>query len=266
MSSLGLDLSIRLSRAAGGPAPWAPTDVAGLELFLDADDTSVLFQNSGGTGAVTTTSDPVGYAGDKSGNNRHFVQATSGQRLLWQSDGLGGGHASILADDVDDRLDRSPAFGVVGAQTWALTFRLAAVPGSSEIDGVLDLSAGGKSSPLVVCNFSGYQNITWCFDFSGSVTAVGINPTLDTTRHSLLIIYNGSGSTTPGNYSVYLDGVAQTVNASSAFVATSGSTLANLANGSFPAALHLGKAIVYSGALSGADLTNLQAYLAGAIA
>lgn len=265
---MALTPDLRPSLSAGGstPAPWAPTDVTGLELFLDADDTSSLFQNSGGSGAVSTTSDPVGYAGDKSGNGRHFVQATSGQRLSWQSDGMGGGHASILADDVDDRLDRAPAFGITGAQTWAITFRLAAVPGSSEIDGVLDLSAGGKSSPLVVCNFAGYQAITWCFDFSGSVTAVGINPTLDTSRHSLLIVYAGGGPTTPGNYTVYLDGTPQTVNASSAFVATSGSTLANLANGSFPAALHLGKAIVYSGALSGADLTNLQAYLAGAIA
>ena len=81
--------------------------MAGLQLWLDADDTSVLFQNSGGTGAVSASSDPVGYAGDKSGNGRHFTKATSGERPTWQADGLATGHDSLLFDDSDDNLTSS---------------------------------------------------------------------------------------------------------------------------------------------------------------
>jgi hypothetical protein len=57
-----------------------PTSIEGLALWLDAADGSTLFQNSDGTTPATETSDPVGYWGDKSGNNRHATQATAGNR------------------------------------------------------------------------------------------------------------------------------------------------------------------------------------------
>ena len=51
----------------------APTEFSGLQVWLDASDTTTLFQLSGGTTAVAANLDPVGYWGDKSGNNRHFT-------------------------------------------------------------------------------------------------------------------------------------------------------------------------------------------------
>lgn len=257
-------LTILRSRTAAPPA-WAPDDVAGLQLWLDADDTSVLFQNNGGTGAITSSSDPVGYAGDKSGNGRHFTKATPGERPTWQADGLATGHDSLLFDDGDDNLTSS-AYSIAGAQTWALTFRLPSTLSSSEIDCILDLSNGSRSAPLLLANFGGYTTICWRFDFTGTLAAVGISPTLDTSVHSLLIVYNGSGSGTPGNYTVYLDGVAQSPSSTGVFVATTATELGRLSSGSFPAGLHLGKIMIWSSALGGTDLSNLQAYLAAAIA
>ncbi len=49
-------------------------------LWLDASDSTTLFQLSDGTVPATTNADPVGYWGDKSGNDRHVVQATLGDR------------------------------------------------------------------------------------------------------------------------------------------------------------------------------------------
>ena len=47
--------------------------------WYDPSDLTTLFQNSNGTTAVAV-GDPVGYLGDKSGNNNHAIQATSAKR------------------------------------------------------------------------------------------------------------------------------------------------------------------------------------------
>jgi len=55
--------------------------------MLRLDSAATLFQNSGGTGAVSSVSDPVGYATDLSGNGNHFTQTTAGNRLAWNGTG-----------------------------------------------------------------------------------------------------------------------------------------------------------------------------------
>jgi len=55
--------------------------------MLRLDSAATLFQNSGGTGAVLSVSDPVGYATDLSGNGNHFTQTTAGNRLAWNGTG-----------------------------------------------------------------------------------------------------------------------------------------------------------------------------------
>jgi hypothetical protein len=57
-----------------------PKSIAGLSLWLDASDASTLRQNSDGSVAATAHGDPVGYWGDKSGNNCQLIQATAGLR------------------------------------------------------------------------------------------------------------------------------------------------------------------------------------------
>ena len=65
----------------------APTQFSGLQVWLDASDTTRLFQLSGGTTAVAANLDPVGYWGDKSGNNRHFtnIGGSATTRPTWVS-------------------------------------------------------------------------------------------------------------------------------------------------------------------------------------
>lgn len=57
---------------AGGPID--PATVSGLTLWLDASDASTLWQDSTKMSASSANGDPVGYWGDKSGNNNHVVQ------------------------------------------------------------------------------------------------------------------------------------------------------------------------------------------------
>jgi hypothetical protein len=65
----------------------APTEFSGLQVWLDASDTTSLFQLSGGTTAVAANLDPVGYWGDKSGNARHFtnIGGSATTRPTWVS-------------------------------------------------------------------------------------------------------------------------------------------------------------------------------------
>ena len=65
----------------------APTEFSGLQVWLDGSDTTSLFQLSGGTTAVAANLDPVGYWGDKSGNNRHFtnIGGSATTRPTWVS-------------------------------------------------------------------------------------------------------------------------------------------------------------------------------------
>lgn len=59
-----------------------PTDIAGLTLWLDASDSTTLFQNSDGTTPATADSDPIGYWKDKSRNGSHAIQTVNGNRPL----------------------------------------------------------------------------------------------------------------------------------------------------------------------------------------
>ena len=72
---------------------FTPRSISGLALWLDASDSSTLFQNSDGTVPATASSDPVGYWADKSGNGRHAVQATAGSRPTVGSSSTAGKNA-----------------------------------------------------------------------------------------------------------------------------------------------------------------------------
>ncbi len=266
MPGLGCGLGAYLQRGGGGP--WTPASLgASLALWLDADSLANVWQNSGGTGAVTTSGDPVGQASDRSGLGRHFIQGASNRRFTWQQNALGTGHSAIRADDIDDILAPAATFALTGAQTWAITYRLTSVP-VGEFDEILDLGDGATTTSRLIATDNGaYPRITWCFDFAGGAAGVGISPTLDTVKHSLLIVYSGGGASTPGNYTCWLDGVSQSVAAGAALGPYLGTaTLGNKSDFTGPAAVDLGKVVLASSALSGSNLTSLQAYLAAAIA
>jgi hypothetical protein len=58
---------------------------AKLRAFWLYDDPATMFQSSGGTGAVSSDTDPIGYLTDLSGNGKHKLQATSGNRPAFRT-------------------------------------------------------------------------------------------------------------------------------------------------------------------------------------
>ena len=89
-------------RVGGGAVPFSPASLfaGGQEgLLLGAFDIDTLFQVSDGTTPVTVATDPIGYFGDKSGNDNHATQATAAARPIYQT-----GPARATLNKVDDRL------------------------------------------------------------------------------------------------------------------------------------------------------------------
>lgn len=95
----------------GSAAPFDPLTLSPY-LWLDASDITTLFQDAGGTTPVASDGDPVGLWLDKSGNGRHYSQATSGRRPTYKTN-VQNGKPGILFDGVDDFL--SNATGITAA-------------------------------------------------------------------------------------------------------------------------------------------------------
>lgn len=57
-----------------------PKTINGLKIWLDANDTSTLFDNNTGGNVITTNGTSIGRWEDKSGNGKHALQNTAGVR------------------------------------------------------------------------------------------------------------------------------------------------------------------------------------------
>jgi hypothetical protein len=88
----------------GDPEPpsWAPTDIANIALWLDA--TSGLYDATTGGAAVTANGAYIARWEDRSGNARHFSQATVNSRPTLATAGLNS-KATLYFDGTDDFLD-----------------------------------------------------------------------------------------------------------------------------------------------------------------
>ena len=81
--------------------------LSGLLAWYDAQDAATVYTDSGLTALATANgTDTVGGWKDKSGNNSHALQATSGKRPIYFNNAIGGKNA-IKADGVDDFLGTS---------------------------------------------------------------------------------------------------------------------------------------------------------------
>lgn len=88
---------------------FVPTDIAGLQLWLDA--TTGLFDATSGGNAVTTDGSAVARWEDQSGNGRHFEQATSNNRPVLKTS-VQNNKNVIRFDGSNDRFDGPAALKI----------------------------------------------------------------------------------------------------------------------------------------------------------
>ena len=79
-----MQISIGLSPAnpATPKGAFSPLSIAGLQLWLDASDSTTLFTDSAGSTPATADGDPVGRWADKSGNSNHTLQTDGTKKPL----------------------------------------------------------------------------------------------------------------------------------------------------------------------------------------
>ena len=82
---------------------WTPNLISGLQLWLDASDTSTLYNATVGGSLVTTDGSAVARWQDKSGNGRHATQATANSRPIFKTN-IKNGKGVVRFDGTNDRL------------------------------------------------------------------------------------------------------------------------------------------------------------------
>jgi len=89
-------------RKAQWPIAFAPSDITGLQLWLDASDASTLYDATTG-GSLVAADASVARWEDKSGNDYHMTQATAGSRPARKT-AIQGGLDVLRFDGTDDRM------------------------------------------------------------------------------------------------------------------------------------------------------------------
>jgi hypothetical protein len=157
-----------------------PTSLPGCIVWLDAQDTSTLFQTSAGSGSVTSTGDSVGLWQDKAvsgGINRDFSNAVAGDRPIYISNSFHNKPAVRFSKDISSSCGLFSTF----TQTYSsASIFVVAAPTSSSNSRVIYSHIDSLNSttewlyPLIQYNntFASYYNGGWLttskiFELSG---------------------------------------------------------------------------------------------------
>jgi hypothetical protein len=170
----------------GRPIIPSPANLTDIELWFDAADLSTLWQDSGRTTKVTASGDTVEAWDDKSGNNRHAVNASS--TLTWDADGFNGLPAVDFPNAAEGDLT-TPSFthGTTGGMSMFAVYRN---------------DATGQADYLVQMGTGGTIKVPWASD-AGTGTGPGFYDgahkaftTVEVTDENVFsVIYESAGST-----------------------------------------------------------------------
>lgn len=255
-------LTVLRSRTAAPPA-WAPPDVAGLALWLDAADLATLFTDSARTTPVASSGDPVGGWADKSGNGRHVGQATSGRRPIYQAAGRDTGQPGLVLDDVDDGLTSASGYVPPAGFTLVLVGKITSTPGGAEYDQIFACSDGTTYVSVLTTGDASYSNLAFCRATGATAGVHASGASIATGKSSTLLIYDGAG-TAPSDWTCeHSIGTSQGLGASGAFGSPgTGLFVGDRGISAFPSGYTFSEILLYESALSGTDLSDLTSYLA----
>jgi len=236
----------------------AASIVPGYVLWLDGQDLSTLWQDTGGTTAVTSDNDPVKRWDDKSGNGYHVTNGTAGND-----------HPHYSTNDINT----NPAVEFVGGQADSLfntASNIVTAGGARSIFVAMRDGAGGGSGTFIQFRRTGLNftaQIYTSFVYTDGVNA-GNNATATFTAGDLSIprvaIFRSSGS---GNaLRFFLEGDEKVVAHGGGSIATetgtTGFTIGNRTDtGGQGWTGSIGEIIVYDSELSDVDQAANVAYL-----
>lgn len=233
---------------------FIPTSIGGLQLWLDASDSTTLFTDSAGSTPATADGDPVGRWSDKSGNSNHMLQTDGTKKSLLKVNILNG-KSIIRNDGVNDFLKSTTG----GADLSFTVFATNIKRGGQGLN-MMAVSMGEETTAKRRCMWHPANGNTWpnTVGFNGFSRDVQANLSWVTgtaniaqfriTSGAIQIAKNNSAwttSTSPGL-------VAYT--ATSIFLG-SNNQMTEIFNGDYA------EVLVYAAALSDADRTLILDYL-----
>ena len=221
--------------------------------WYDPSDLSTLFQNSDGTTAVAV-GDPVGYIADKSGNGNHAIQSTSTKRPTLQQDGSlyyldFGGDDGLRTSDID----------FTGGDQLTVCSGARKDPNTTMVVGELSDVIGSNNGAFRLASLGN----TWRYGSKGTST-VNVNATTYA-GNSLNVLTGLSDISTPVA-TIRVDGVEKDTSSTSQGSGNLGNHPLNIGARGNGTSLFLDGRIygfvIRSVLSTGADLTNLEAYMA----
>ena len=173
----------------GGGAPFDPLSLfSGSKkgVWIKPRDWTTLRQSYLGTDAVTVATDPVGYAADQSGNAKHMISASAGQRPFAIT--VGSVNA-IDFDGSDDKLET----GAFTAGTWTgMDFFIAVYLDAFSASGVLFGEGSGQFFG-VAQNGDGTATVISAGSPSYKINGVAVPGGTSTTRNQLYAAISTGG-------------------------------------------------------------------------
>lgn len=110
MRNLRRNIILRRRRRQG-LGGFDPRTIPGLNLWLDANDSSTLWQDAAGTTPAAANNDVIGKWDDKSGNGYHVVQATAGNKPYLAAASINGRNSVHFEVANADRLVKTSYAG-----------------------------------------------------------------------------------------------------------------------------------------------------------
>ena len=241
---------------------FTPRSISGLALWLDASDSSTLFQNSDGTVPATATSDPVGAWLDKSGNGRHAVQATAGSRPTISATTQGGRKALAFASQSQTVVSPVTFAQYIADATTSpkMVFAWVARPEGS----VVGITFGSPTHP------NSASRVFYSSDFGaagshivdfGSVSGARLAGTVGDEANNAGHVY--SAFRDGAVVAIRRDGVEilRKTNATGVYTDTTGTLAINTAGGGSSTASWM-EFMAYAASMPAANITRLERYLA----
>lgn len=244
----------RQMRAATWPMPFGgPSSISGLELWLDASDSSTLYDATTG-GSLVASDGSVARWEDKSGNSRHLTQSSSGNRPQRKTS-IQNGKDIVRFDGTDDELIRS-SFNLSSATAATLVF----VMKYRSSAGFLITGGFGTNSSfagMIMEKNRSTSRFSFVVGSSSLSSDASFGNTAPDTNCNVLTIVYGSGAATS-----YINNVED---ASTSFAGPLNSSSGFCLGGYFGLAGYFSDADIcevafYDTAITATDRSNLQSY------
>lgn len=114
----------------GATKAFSPSDISGLQLWLDA--TTGLFDATSGGSAITTDGSAVARWEDQSGNGRHFKQSTNNNRPVLRTS-IQNSRNIIRFDGSNDFMEMGSAFSGITQACYFIALKIVSDPPSVQI-------------------------------------------------------------------------------------------------------------------------------------